>query len=302
MAIIIDYNAIGIANLMGQIGSNHNAKIDESLIRHVVLTSILSYKKQFGEEYGKVIIACDSKNYWRKTVFPYYKANRKKMRDASKFDWKLIFDTLSTIKRELKEYFPYHVLEIDGTEADDVIATLCKYLQSNETAGSGLNVLLEESTPQKILIISGDQDFLQLQKYKNVRQYSPIKRTLLKDSTPELGLIEKVIRGDTGDGIPNILSSDDTLVTPDKKQKSLFTVKVNEWLKAPNMEDFCTTDEMKRNYIRNNSIINLSKIPEEYENKIIEEYKYYKLADRKRLFSYFVENRLKLLLDSISDF
>jgi len=161
----MDFSQVTLSNIMMQIGNHTNAQIEEAMVRHMILNSIRMYRSKFGSEYGELIIACDSKNYWRRTLFPYYKANRKKSQAASELDWKAIFDCLSKIRAEIKEFFPYRVIDIETAEADDVIGTLC------EEFGD---------TYEKILILSEDRDFLQLLRYSNVSIYQPIKNILIK--------------------------------------------------------------------------------------------------------------------------
>ena len=148
MSILIDLNQVLIANLMQQLNQDKNQKLDEGLIRHMVLNSLRSYNKQFKSKYGKIIICCDSKSYWRREFFPFYKANRKKDRDKSGLDWNLIFLTLNKVRDELKENFPYKTIEVDGAEADDIIGVLAARLSKHED----------------VLILSSDKDFGQLQK------------------------------------------------------------------------------------------------------------------------------------------
>ena len=294
--ILVDFNQTLISNLMSQIGSNPNAELDENLIRHMVLSSILSYKQKFSTAYGELIFCTDDKRYWRKTVFPFYKANRKKMRDSSKFDWQLIFNTLNKIRDELKTQFPYRVIQADGAEADDVIGTLVKYSQTNELQQNGL-----DSEPQKVLIISGDKDFFQLQKYKNVTQFSPIQKKFVRSDDPKKVLLEHIMRGDSGDGIPNILSPDAVFITDGIRQTPIRSTKVQEWITLEDPEKYCD-DNMLRNYSRNRILIDLDYIPNEIQEKIVTLYKEGPVGSRKNLLNYFIENRLKYLLDSISEF
>lgn len=281
---------------MSQIGSNPNAELSETLIRHMVLSTILSYKKKFGDKYGKLVFCADGKRYWRKEVFPYYKANRKKMRDNSKFDWNLIFTALNKIRDEIKETFPYTVIQVDGAEADDVIATMVKWSQENELQFSGI-----VPEPQEVLIISGDKDFLQLQKYSNVRQYSPMQKKFLTTDSPNLVLLEHIIMGDSGDGVPNFLSNDSVFVTEGARQKPIRKERLSEWLSLKEPEKFCD-DVMFRNFKRNQQLIDLDHTPQELQEKIITLYEKGPSGDRKNLLNYFVENRLKYLLDSIAEF
>lgn len=294
--ILIDFNQTLISNLMSQISSNPTQELSETLIRHMVLTSILSYKRKFGEKYGQLVFCTDGKNYWRKSVFPFYKANRKKMRDASKHDWNLIFNTLNKIRDEIKEQFPYVVIQIEGAEADDVIATMCKYAQTNMLKQNGF-----DTEHEPILILSGDKDFLQLQKYQNVTQYSPIMKKFLREDRPQQYLLEHIMTGDSGDGVPNFLSNDAVFVTEGQRQKPIRKEKLKEWIELADPEKFCD-ETMLRNFKRNQMLIDLSNVPPQLESKIIESFERGPSGERKKLLNYFIENRLKYLMESISEF
>lgn len=294
--ILIDFNQTLISNLMSQISSNPTQELSESLIRHMVLTSILSYKRKFGPKYGQLIFCADDKKYWRKQVFPYYKANRKKMRDASKYDWNLIFNTLNKIRDEIKDMFPYIVIQVEGAEADDVIATMCKYTQENLLKQNGF-----EQEREPILILSGDNDFLQLQKYPNVTQYSPMMKKYLIEDAPAKYLLEHIMTGDSGDGIPNFLSNDSVFVTDGQRQKPIRKEKLKEWIDLADPEKFCD-DNMLRNFKRNQMLIDLSNVPPQIEQQIIESFQKGPKGERKKLLNYFIENRLKYLMESISEF
>lgn len=294
--ILIDFNQTLISNLMSQISSNPNAELSEDLIRHMVLSSILSYKKKFSEKYGEMIFCADDRKYWRREIFPYYKANRKKMRDASKFDWNLIFTTLNKIRDEIREKFPYKVIQVDGAEADDVIGTMVRYTQNNELTSGSL-----DPSPQDVLIISGDKDFMQLQKYPNVKQFSPMMKKFLIADRPEDVLLEHILTGDSGDGVPNFLSNDAVFVTDGQRQKPIRKERLNEWMSLRDPEKFCD-DVMLRNFKRNQQLIDLDCTPQHIQDKIVECYQKGPSGDRRNLLNYFVENRLKYLLESISEF
>ena len=282
--ILIDLNQVLISNLMQQINSNPKIKLEEDLIRHMVLNSLRSYVRQFKHKYGEIVIACDSKNYWRREVFPFYKSNRKKDREKSPFDWGLIFDTLNKIRDELAQHFPYKVLNIDGAEADDIIAVLAARTSPHE----------------EVLILSSDKDFVQLQKYPNVTQYSPILKRYVSVEDPVAYVKEHIIRGDRGDGIPNFLSPDNTFALGER-QKVINTKKLNEWLvKSP--EEFCTTDVMLRNYKRNQMLVDLDYVPEKIRMSIVEAYENAQPPKRSGLLNYFIEKRLKNLIEVIDEF
>ena len=282
--ILIDLQQVLISNLMQQIGFNSKIELDENLIRHMVLNSLRSYSRQFKSKYGELVIACDSKKYWRRDVFPFYKAHRKKDREKSNLDWHSIFECLNKIREELKENFPYRVLEIEGAEADDIIAVLtARYAPS-----------------QDILILSSDKDFVQLQKYPSVVQYSPILKRFLKTDDPTHYIKEHIIRGDKGDGIPNFLSPDNTFIIGER-QKVINSKKLDQWLKADPSE-FCVTDNMLRNYKRNQMLVDLDFVPENIKAQIVEAYDNAKPCNRQKMLNYFIDKRLQNLLEVFDEF
>ena len=294
--IIVDYSQTAISTLMAELRGRTDAEISTPLIRHMIVNTLRSYKNKYGAEYGQLVIACDNKRYWRKELFPYYKANRKKDRDTSGFDWHAIFEALNQIKSELSEFFPYPVIEVDTAEADDVIATMCKYTQDHDLVQRGLDIV-----SQPVLILSGDHDFVQLQRYSNVRQYSSIHRKWLKsESSPDVVLIEHVLSGDRGDGVPNFLSADDTFVT-DARQRPIRKKDLEEWKKLP-IEHWETTPHWN-NVKRNLDMIDLRRIPAHIEKSIIHIYEMEKTArDRSQLLNYFIAHKMKNLIEHITEF
>lgn len=287
--IILDLSQVMIANFMSQIGSHTNLKVEEGLVRHMVLNTIRSLNMKFGKEYGEMVLAADDRKYWRRDIFPYYKANRKKNRAKSELDWNAIFEALNNIRTELKDYLPYRVILADGAEADDVIGTLVhKY-----------GKVLVSQSDEKILILSGDKDFVQLQQYGNVEQYDPVKKKFIKTNSPDKFITEHIIRGDVGDGIPNFLSSDNCFVVGDR-QKPISTKKLEAWL---NMEPEQYCDEtMLRNFKRNKQLIDLSLIPDWVRENVMKEYESQSGKGRQRIFNYFIKYQLKGLMESINDF
>ena len=268
---------------MEQIGSSKTA-VEPTLVRHMVLNTIRAYVKKFKESHGpEVVIACDTKNYWRRDIFPHYKAGRKKAREASGHDWTTIFDCLGKIKQELKDHSPYKVVDVDTCEADDIIAVLA----------------LKYSATQKIMILSSDKDFAQLQKFPNVEQFSPILKRAIKEPLPAAQLKQLIIRGDKGDGIPNILTKDDVFVTGGR-QKPITEVKIIGWMNQEPKE-FCN-EEMLRNYARNEMLIDLTKIPETLKENILHTYEQAKGHTKQEFMNYMIANRLKNLLEVIDEF
>ena len=282
--IIVDLSQVMISNLMMQLGNHTNTEVEEDLLRHMVLNSIRSYNMKFKDEYGEMIIACDDRKFWRRDIFPYYKANRKKSREKSELNWTQIFDALHKIRDELKMFFPYRVVQVDGAEADDIIGSLViKYGDTNE----------------KILVLSGDKDFVQLQRYNNVKQFDPVQKKFRTTNDPDRFIKEHIMRGDIGDGIPNFLSSDNCLVIGER-QKPVATKKLDVWVNQK-PEEFCD-ERMLRGYRRNQQLVDLTFIPQNIQDDIIVEYEAQAGKDRKNLFNYFIEKKLKNLIESINEF
>lgn len=292
--IVVDFNQTAISNLMAEIGGRTDIEIQVPLLRHMILNSIRGYKQKFGKEFGNIVIACDNQKYWRRDMFPLYKAGRKKAREASGLDWKTIFDALSMIRAEIDVFFPYKVINIDGAEADDVIAVLAKWSQTNETQ----NLIFNE--PKPFLVISGDHDFIQLHKFENVKQFSPVQKKYVKsDHGPERYVFEHIIRGDKGDGVPNVLSPDDSIVVG-QRQKPISTKKVEQWYRAP--DEMPQDAEFKRNYERNRKLINFEYIPEKIQQDIINSYVEKPFKDKSKLLDFFVEHKMKNMLEVIEEF
>jgi 5'-3' exonuclease len=288
--ILLDLNQVMISNIMTQL-SPTQTKLEESLIRHMVLNNIRMYKQKHSAEYGEMVICCDDKNYWRKDIFPYYKAHRKVDREKSPLDWNLIFDCLNKIRDELKETFPYKVLQIPRAEADDIIGTLVKRY----------GVYLNNMTTEKILIISGDKDFGQLQKYVNVDQYSPITKKWIKINDAARFLKEHIMKGDRGDGIPNFLSPDSCIVM-NERQKPLSAKKIEQWIdmNLPLMDTW--TLGMVIGYQRNEQLVDLDKIPKSIADQVNDAYDNYNVPEKNGLLNYFIKHRLKLLTEHIGEF
>ena len=282
--IIVDLNQVMISNFMAQIGNHTNIKIEEDLLRHMVLNSLRGYNAKFRNEYGEMVIACDDRGSWRRAIYPYYKANRKKDREKSEIDWHMVFESLNKIREELKEYFPYRVIQIETAEADDVIGTLCQEFGN---------------TSQKILIISGDKDFRQLHSYMNVRQYDPVRKKMIEENSPDRYLKEHIMKGDRGDGVPNFLSRDDVFVL-NGRQKPLSSKKLELWVTLQ-PEAFCD-ETMLRGWKRNQQLVDLNFIPPNIKQKIVESYNEQESKPRDKLFSYFVQNKLSNLLTDIDQF
>jgi hypothetical protein len=282
--ILIDLNQVLLAGLMVQISGQKNAQLEENLIRHMCLNILRGHVKQFKSEYGEVVLCCDNRKYWRKEFFPFYKAHRKSAREKSTLDWKMIFDILGNLKEDLKQHFPYKVIDVEGAEADDIIGTLTPLYANKE----------------KVLIISSDGDFLQLQMWgKNVKQYNPTQKKFVISKDPISELKQKIITGDSGDGIPNILSPSDTFVRG-VRQKVMTEGRLNTFLNVDYGE---YEDENARiGFSRNQTLIDLRLIPADIKNSIIDTYNNARPAPKMKLMTYFMDKKLKNLMEVIEEF
>lgn len=283
--IIVDLNQVLFATFFASVGKYTNVQIEEPLVRHMALNMLRNINKKFRNDYGDMIIAADSVNNWRKEYFPYYKASRRKAREESDVDWKSMFKCMDSIRSDLRDYFPYNYIQIEGCEADDVIGTIVEHEHANYAEGS-------------ILIVSGDKDFKQLQKWNSVSQYDPVRKRWINDPDGEDYLEEHILTGDKSDGVPNILSDDNVFVT-DQRQK-ILTGKRRVELKG--IEDR-HEDKYYRNYIRNKTLIDLSCTPKELKEKILIEYeKGPNVQDRSQLLPYMMKHKMRNLIEHLSDF
>jgi len=277
MALLVDFSQIFIGSYMT---SAKYGDVSMNALRPTVLNTLRLYRNKFQSEYGELILCCDDKNNWRKDIFPNYKAARRKVRTSADTDWQDLYDKLTILKSELTEWFPYKVLQSDRAEADDIIGTLVE--------------LLNERT----LILSSDKDFIQLHQF-NVRQYSPMQKKFVEGDA-KWSLHEKLIKGDVGDGVPNILSDDNVFIDEGRRQKPITKKKIDAWFDL-DPEMFCD-NEMLRNLNRNRQLIDLSEVPESICINIRKQFENTQVGDRRRLLTYFVTHKLKNLTENLSEF
>ena len=282
--LIIDYSGIAISAIFSQ---DRPDEIQEGLIRHMILNSIRRYNMQFRDEYGKCVIACDGGS-WRKEVYEYYKAKRKTGRDESPLDWGEFFRLINMVRDELKEFFPYPVVQVEGAEADDVIATLVK-----ETQEFGKN--------EPVMIVSADKDFLQLQRYSNVKQYSPNKKGLISVEDPHFERFDHVCRGCSGDGVPNMLSPDNAIVDG-IRQSPMRKKKIQEWYENRDNLESILDSEAYRNYQRNQAMIDFDFIPERISKEVLDEYEKESGKRSHKILNYLITKRCAMLVEAAGDF
>ena len=281
--ILLDYSQIALSNIIVQ-------KLqDEELIRHMILNSIRMYNMRHRGTYGQMVICTDGKNTWRKDYFPEYKAHRKKGRDASGLDWQEVFRILNMVREEIKENLPYKVMHMDRCEADDIIGALVYNSQ-------------EFGQHENIMIISSNKDFIQLHKFKNVKQWSPIQKKQVMKKNPRSYLFEHICRGDPGDGIPNILSDDDTFIT-DKRQSPLRQNIIDFYMENHDKgQEMNMPEETYRNYQRNKTLIDLNEIPEDIYNNVINIFNEQIPAPRMKVLNYLIKKRCTNLIESVEEF
>ena len=286
--ILVDLNQVMISNLMAQIHGRGDVDVDEGLLRHMILNTLRFNRVKFNEKYGELVICCDDTNNWRKKLFPYYKAHRKKNRDDSDYDWPHIFNCLNNVRDELKEFFPYKVIQVDTAEADDVIGVLCH--EFGKQLGEG----------EPILILSGDKDFVQLQKFVNVDQYDPVRKRKINSKNPFEYLVEHIAKGDRGDGIPNALSKDDVFVSGgrQKPMRATTLAKIKESVDQGTMNG---SHDWTAGYERNKMLIDLQYTPVEIKDQVMKQFNSQN-KDRGKLFNYFVKMKLNNLVENISEF
>jgi len=281
--ILIDFTQTIIAGLMAQLKIT-DGEVSEEMLRHMILNSIRNYQKRYSDKYGQITLCTDAPNPWRRDYFPLYKANRKKARDKDDKDWTLIFDTLHKVKMEIKDNFPYKYMYVEGCEADDIIAILTQH-----------HYILDSAKP--LLIVSGDKDFQQLQRYENVTQWSPnVNKFIEPEGGAETFLKQHILKGDKSDGIPNILSNDNCL-DEGIRQTPMRKPILEKYMRITIPSD----DKYYRNYLRNQTLIDFDFIPQDVADRILKEYS--NTAPVKgKVFDYLRTHRLNELLNHVEDF
>jgi len=283
--VIVDFNGLAIGSIMGQL--QRGEELSENLVKHIILNNLRVYRNKYKEaDHGKMVIACDSYS-WRKEVFPEYKAQRKANRSKDKHDWQQIFDLIESTLQDLRENFPYAVIKIDSAEADDIIGAL--------------TVEMSDFGGEDVVIISADKDFIQLQQYGHVIQWSPMFNKMIKEDNPRRYLFEHLLKGDAGDGVPNANSHDDVFVTAARQTPMTKKAIDKYWDNRDDLE-MIMKPNVFRNFMRNVQMIDLSNTPDGIREAAINTYKNYKYPSRQNILTYLIENRMKMLIDSAGEF
>tara|TARA_R110002153_G_scaffold40415_4_gene115745 strand:+ start:8227 stop:9063 length:837 start_codon:yes stop_codon:yes gene_type:complete len=276
--ILIDYNAIAISNVVAM-----KLDVQEDMIRHMILNSIRMHRVRHKEKYGEIVICTDGGKNWRKDYFPQYKHKRKAARKESTMDWTELFRITNMVLQEIKENFPWKVVDVDECEADDVIGELCRLTQ-------------EFGQFENVMIISGDKDFAQLQKFDNVAQYSPVQKKYIVEDNPRLQIWNLVLKGDTSDGVPNVLSADNCF-TDEIRQTPLRQKNIDILIDDP----MALGEEVFRNYTRNRKLIDLDYTPDEIKQRIRNIFEAYSVP-KQNIMNYLMEKRCRLLIECMADF
>ena len=290
--ILVDYSQTVIAAAFAGGAMTHTP--DADLLRHLILNTLQSYNMKYKAKFGRLVICADGANSWRKSEFEYYKANRAKGRKESGIDWSSIFDVLNTVLQEMQDVSLFPCIRVTHAEADDVIGVLTKKA-------------FRES--EKVLIISSDKDFVQLQKYAGVEQYSPAinmyKGGFVKNDTPAQFLIEHIIKGDSGDGIPNIFSRPDVFVDPNARQTPASKKKIAQMMDYVYGNGVSSVpDEWRQNFERNQKLIDLDHTPKDISEIILAQAadEFQKAPKKAEFLQYLVANRCALLAQNIHNF
>lgn len=283
--VLVDFNGLAIGSIMGQL--SRGEELSENLVKHIILNNLRIYRNKYKEaDHGKMVIACDSYS-WRKDVFPEYKAARKANRATDKHDWPMIFDLIEDTLNDLRDNFPYAVIKIDSAEADDIIGAL--------------TVHKADFGGEDVVIISADKDFIQLQQYGHVEQWSPLFNKMIKEDNPRRYLFEHLLKGDSGDGVPNANSHDDVFTTGSRQTPMTQKAIDKYWDNRDDLE-MIMKPNVFRNFMRNVQMIDLTNTPDGIREEAINKYENYVYPTRTNILTYLVEHRMKMLVDNASEF
>ena len=285
--VIVDFNGIGIGSIMGQL--SRGEELSEDLIRHVILNNLRSYRVKYPKsDFGEMVIACDSYS-WRRNIFPQYKASRTDTKVKDKHDWSEIFRILEVVIADLTNNFPYPVIRVDKAEADDIIGALVNY---KDVPLGG----------EKVVIISADKDFIQLHDKGQVIQFSPMQQKMVKaEVSPARYAFEHLMKGDSGDGVPNVLSPDNSF-TDKIRQTPMRKKVIDEWWEARDNLKSVMPTEAFRNYIRNRELIDLNRTPQKIKDSSIEQLESYKYPKEGSVLNFLIEKRMNLLIECAGEF
>jgi hypothetical protein len=285
--MIVDFSNILHASFHSA-GKQSNKEQHTAMWRYFIFNSLLSIKNKFKPD--EIVLALDHSS-WRVKFFEYYKAKRKMARatGTAKEEAEEFFKVADTFAEDLK-CLPYKQVHVHGAEGDDIIGILATHLTS---------------VRKKITIVSVDHDLQQMQKYKNVQNYDPIKKHLTVCESPHTFLQDHFLIGDSGDGIPNILSPDNIFLS-DNRQFSI-TKKIREEVNEKGLLKYCKENSLEKNYIRNRKLIELSDqtIPKQVWSDVVYEYTNYDLTGKQtymHIAGVFDKYNIRFLKDKVPQF
>ena len=288
MPILVDFS--GTVHAGVHVDVRNHADSSKEFLRHIIINQLRAIRKKFWSEYGEMIICMDAHDgYWRKEIFPYYKAKRKEAREASAIDWGTVFGYVNEITEEIKENLPYKIVTVSHAEADDVIGTLVQKQPWGKDSFFG--------DEEKCLIVSNDHDFKQLHGISGIVQYFPFSGKLERVNHPDIYRIEHILKGDTGDGIPNVRSPRDIFMQSGVRQKPVSKKYIESFIHT----GVCPEEDQER-FQENKKLIDLREIPAEIQNRIVTAYEEAPCGNRFKLFPYLASTGLKTQLEHISDF
>lgn len=257
----------------GPVGG-YSEKPDYDMMGYIIVDSI--YRSMLKTKSNEVIIALDSTNVWRKDIFPRYKESRKKQREKVKIDWSKFYGEQNKIFEDISRYLPFKVLQVDRTEADDVIG-----------------VIVLNYKNKSFVIISTDEDYKQLLS-KRTKLYQPIKKKWVECSNPEKFIVMKCLDGQVKDGIFNVITPIDW--PAEKRKPSLGEEKVRRIIDG-GYEDWLVSEGAVERFDLNRKLIDFNCVPENIKKNIIEKYKNYKLPNLEEAYNFFKQRNFKSYLE-----
>ena len=190
-----------------------------------VIEELLENYRLYRGKYHTMVICIDDHSipYWRKSLYPEYKAQRKTQRDESEINFKEVYKHIDLLIRVLNDYTPFKAIGVPGAEADDIIGVLTKKFSKAES----------------ILILSPDKDFKQLHKFGDVKQYSAITNEWVVNNDPERWERIHCCLGDAADNVPRIVDF------------SEFTPEFKDYYKGTELDFYKLDENLKQGIIKN---------------------------------------------------
>ena len=217
------------------------------------MKNLLKFKNMYNIPYENMIVVrdCSRETIWRMNIYPEYKANRKNTCSYKnkKYNIGNIFKHIyNSLYPQLEKQYGFRIVKVENAEADDIIAVLA-------------NKIREEDKTRLVVIISNDNDYLQLVNEKTLIWSLQNKLLNTKvETTAEEILLKKILKGDESDNIPSLVGG---ISDRDVNEMIKDSRKLNQWL---------DNNEGKRLlFEENRKLIDFQYIPEEIKKSILEE-------------------------------